>query len=109
MLAIFADESDDRHTYTLGGWAITPIHCGIFGEQWNAMLQTIKLADGSPCPAFHASAMIRQKPPFGGWADEAAHQEFLRTRVRQGYGGDRTGRAFRDAAGGRRGRDSGGV
>jgi hypothetical protein len=63
----------------LGGWAITPIHYGIFGEQWKAMLQTIKLADGSLCPAFHASAMMRQKPPFGGWAEEAAHEDFLRS------------------------------
>ena len=67
MLAIFADESDDNHTYTLGGWAITPVHYSILGEQWRAMLQTIKLADGSPCPAFHASLMMRQAPPFVGW------------------------------------------
>ena len=33
------------------------------------MLQTIMLADGSPCPAFHASAMMRFKPPFDGWMD----------------------------------------
>ena len=31
------------------------------------MLQTIKLADGSSCPAFHASVMMRQAPPFVGW------------------------------------------
>jgi hypothetical protein len=67
MLAIFADESDDNHTYTLGGWAITPVHYGILSDRWRAMLQTIKLADGSPCPAFHASVMMRQDPPFEGW------------------------------------------
>jgi len=68
MLAIFADESDDNYTYTLGGWAITPAHYTISSDEWRAMLQTIKLADGSPCPAFHASVMMRQAPPFVGWS-----------------------------------------
>jgi len=76
MLAIFADESDDDHTYTLGGWAITPVHYQILDKEWNAMLQTIKLADGSPCPAFHASAMMRQAPPFDGWTVDNVHDAF---------------------------------
>jgi hypothetical protein len=74
----FADESDDNHTYTLGGWAITPVHYGILSDSWRAMLQTIKLADGSPCPAFHASAMAARKPPFSGWEDPDAHWAFVR-------------------------------
>jgi hypothetical protein len=57
MLANFADESDDDHTYALGV-AITPTHYDIFGKEWKAMLETIRLHDGSPCPAFHASATM---------------------------------------------------
>src|SRR5688500_1494279 len=76
MLAVFADESDDNHTYALGGWAITPTHYQIFGEQWRAMLQDIKLADGSPCPAFHASVMMQQEPPFDGWTLDDVNAAF---------------------------------
>jgi hypothetical protein len=38
MMTIFSDESHDAHTYALGGWAITPTHWRLFGEEWKAML-----------------------------------------------------------------------
>src|SRR5687767_10711776 len=76
MLAIFADESDDDHTYALGGWAITPTHYDIFGKEWKAMLETIRLQDGSPCPAFHASAMMQQSWPFTGWTVDDVNAAF---------------------------------
>jgi hypothetical protein len=35
-MTIFSDEGHDAHTYALGGWAITPTHWRLFGEEWKA-------------------------------------------------------------------------
>jgi hypothetical protein len=77
MMTIFSDESHDAHTYALGGWAITPTHWRLFGEEWKAMLGIIAMPNGEPCPAFHASAMMNnQKGSFKGWGRVEAENAF---------------------------------
>ena len=77
MITIFSDESHDEHTYALGGWAITPTHWRLFGEEWKAALATIAMPDGGPCPAFHASAMMNnRKGAFRGWGRVEAEGAF---------------------------------
>ena len=71
MLTLFGDETDDGHTYALGGWLITPIHYDIFEAEWRKMLGTITMPDGTPCPAFHASLMMNQRGPFAGWNEKS--------------------------------------
>jgi hypothetical protein len=74
MLALFGDESYDDHTYVLGGWLITPVHYSVLGDLWSKMLGSLKLADGSPCPAFHAQEIMSQSGIYAGWGkDEAFH------------------------------------
>jgi hypothetical protein len=43
---------------------------------WKAMLETIRVQDGSPCPAFHASAMMQQSWPFTGWTVDDVNAAF---------------------------------
>jgi hypothetical protein len=76
MLTLFRDETDDGHSYALGGWLITPIHYDIFSAEWTKMLGTITMPDGSPCRAFHASLMMNQRRPFAGWTKEQAFDAF---------------------------------
>lgn len=47
------------------------------GQHWREMLETIKMPDGSPCPAFHASAIMNnQKGLFKGWGRTEAEAAF---------------------------------
>ena len=45
MVALFADESYDDHTYTLGGWVTTPGQWPIVQKHWRDMLATITMPD----------------------------------------------------------------
>ena len=76
MPTLFGDETDDGHTYALGGWRIMPIHYDIFTVEWNKMLGTIRMPDGSACPGFHASLMMNQRGPFAGWTKDQAFDPF---------------------------------
>lgn len=78
MLALFADESYDDYTYVLGGWLITPTHWKILGERWQKMLDMLKLADGSPCPGFHAYEIMSQSGIYKGWGKDEAFDAFNR-------------------------------
>ena len=60
MVALFADESYDDHTYTLGGWVTTPGQWPIVQKHWRDMLATITMPDGTPCKAFHSSLINSQ-------------------------------------------------
>jgi hypothetical protein len=66
VMTIFSDASHDAHTDALGVWAITPTRWRLLAEEWKAMLETIAMPNGEPCPAFHASAMMNQKGSFKG-------------------------------------------
>ena len=78
MMTVYCDESGDDKTYALAGWIAVPHGIGLFDPAWRAMLQTIAMPDGSPCPSFHTSAITNRdhakKSPFKGWAraDEIA-------------------------------------
>src|SRR5438046_3163234 len=72
MLALFGDESYDDYTYVLGGWLITPTHNEILCERWQRMLDTLKLADGSPCLGFHAQEIMSQSKIYEGWGKDEA-------------------------------------
>jgi hypothetical protein len=76
MLALFGDESYDDYTYVLGGWLITPTHNEILGERWQKMLDTLKLANGSPCPGFHAQEIMSQSKIYEGWGKHEAFDAF---------------------------------
>jgi hypothetical protein len=76
VMTIFSDASHDAHTDALGVWAITPTHWRLLAEEWKAMLETIAMPNGEPCPAFHASAMMNQKGSFKGWGRIEAENAF---------------------------------
>src|SRR5581483_942591 len=78
MITLFADESYDDHTYVLGGWLATPTHYRLLDAEWRKMLRTLTMPDGTPCPAFHASAIMNQKDAFTGWRKEDAFTAFDR-------------------------------
>jgi hypothetical protein len=78
MLTFYCDESDDGQTYVLAGWLGSPTGWEHFDPAWRAMLQTITMPDGWPCPAFHAAEIVGRDQikdsRFKGWtfADEVA-------------------------------------
>lgn len=81
MLNLYCDESHDRHTYALAGWLAVPGAKQDYGwdgftASWRRMLSTIKMPDGSPCPAFHAAEICHRRrikgSRFKGWK---RHQE----------------------------------
>jgi hypothetical protein len=61
MMTLYCDESDDGETYALAGWLATPSAWERFELAWRAMLQTIRMPDGSAC-----------KAPAPGWANDPA-------------------------------------
>jgi Protein of unknown function (DUF3800) len=78
MMTLYCDESDDGETYALAGWLATPSAWERFDLAWRAMLETIRMPDGSPCKAFHTREIVNRdlipNSPFRGWtfADEPA-------------------------------------
>ena len=78
MMTLYCDESDDGETYALAGWLATPSAWERFELAWRAMLETIRIPDGSPCKAFHTREIVNRdlipNSPFKGWtfADERA-------------------------------------
>lgn len=76
MIALFGDESYDDHTYVLGGWLISPTHYQVLEEYWRKMLGTLKLANGDPCPGFHAFEIMSQSGIYKGWGKNEAFNAF---------------------------------
>src|SRR5438552_3219846 len=78
MMTLYCDESDDGETYALAGWLATPSAWRQFEPAWRAMLETIKMPDGSPCAAFHTREIVNRDlipgSRFKGWTfqDERA-------------------------------------
>ena len=60
MMTLYCDESDDGETYALAGWLATPTCWKHFDLAWRAMLLTVTMPNGSPCPGFHASEIENQ-------------------------------------------------
>lgn len=82
MMTMYCDESDDGHTYALAGWLAVPHGWDLFDPAWRDMLQSIRMPDGSPCPAFHASEIVgRNEIPdsrFKGWSFDDETRAFIR-------------------------------
>lgn len=85
MINVYCDESRDSHTYAIAGWLAVPGGGGLNGYGWDAftaawrqMLGTIRMPDGSSCPAIHTAEIVQRrripKSRFRGWkkADERA-------------------------------------
>jgi hypothetical protein len=82
MMTLYCDESDDGETYVLAGWLGVPTVWYGFDLAWQAMLQTITMPDGGPCPAFHASDIVGRDliadSPFKGWTFEQEVDAFTK-------------------------------
>lgn len=74
MVALFADESCDDHTYAVGGWVTTPGQWPIAQKHWRDMLATITMPDGTRCKTFHAALINSQLEEFRGWGQTEAFE-----------------------------------
>jgi hypothetical protein len=82
VLDLYCDESDDGQTYSLAGWAAYPEDWDRLSSAWSAMLETLTMPDGQPCPAFHAAEIVERdkikRSRFKGWSFQQETEAFTK-------------------------------